>query len=136
MPRRPVSRALVAAASVSVLAACGTPYDMDDFTRPEPEVVETVDVGRLPPPPEPDPPAGPWRCHYSPTMDYDWHNDVLCDNGVEAHRPYLLEWDDFVTEDELMEAAFQYEAALNAAEPVPAPPKENEPVWSLRPRSG
>ena len=58
------------------------------------------------PPPE-------WLCSYSPTYDYDWHNDVLCTNGTQDERPYLREGDNFVTEDELMESARDYERQLN-----------------------
>ena len=59
-------------------------------------------------------PAEVWRCHYSPTYNYDWHDDVVCSNGVEQHRPYLREWDDFVTEDEIMQSAYEYEQELNS----------------------
>jgi hypothetical protein len=55
-----------------------------------------------------------WSCTYSPTYDEDWHNDVLCRNGGDVHRPYLREWDSFVTEAEIMESAREYEAQINA----------------------
>lgn len=54
-----------------------------------------------------------WSCYYDETWNYDWHDDVLCSNGLESHRPYLLEWADFVTYDEIMSAAAEYEAYLN-----------------------
>ncbi|PPL18645.1 hypothetical protein [Microterricola pindariensis] len=55
-----------------------------------------------------------WTCSYSPTMNDDWHDDAVCRNGNEVIRPYLREWDDFVTEAELMESAREYAAELNA----------------------
>ena len=57
-----------------------------------------------------------WVCAYAPTYDQDWHNDVLCSNGVDEDRPYLREWDAFVTEDEIMESAQEYEDGLNATQ--------------------
>ncbi|MEL4320317.1 hypothetical protein WJX64_14980 [Leifsonia sp. YIM 134122] len=63
--------------------------------------------------PAPAPAASVWTCSYLPTMDDDWHNDVLCTNGTEEQRPYLLEGDDFITEDEIMQAAREYETVLN-----------------------
>lgn len=47
-------------------------------------------------------------------MNEDWHDDAVCSNVSELHRPYLREWDDFVTEAELMESASEYAAELNA----------------------
>lgn len=108
----------------------------DDMSRPEIEVVEKeydrpaddssdpapaqtprnlIDVSReqhsrdagVSQPPE-------WSCAYDPTYDQDWHNDVLCSDGVSFDRPYLREWDDFVTEQEIMDSAAEYENALNA----------------------
>jgi hypothetical protein len=59
-------------------------------------------------------PVGPdWTCSYEPTYDYDWHDDVLCSNGTEVHRPYLREWDSYVTQDEIMESAREYVKQLN-----------------------
>ena len=55
-----------------------------------------------------------WSCYYDATYNEDWHDDVLCSNGDEFQRPYLREWDDFVTESEIMESAAEYEAELNA----------------------
>ena len=66
-----------------------------------------------------DPPVEPaesftrWNCGYSPTMDNDWHNDVLCTNGAVEDRPYLREWDSFITQDEIMASAAEYERQLN-----------------------
>lgn len=55
-----------------------------------------------------------WSCYYDPTYNDDWHDDVLCADGLDVQRPYLLEGDDFVTEDEIMAAASAYETELNA----------------------
>lgn len=55
-----------------------------------------------------------WHCSYEPTMNDDWHDDVLCSNGGQFDRPYLREWDSFVTYDEIMESAREYESQLNA----------------------
>ena len=57
---------------------------------------------------------GSWSCTYSATYNDDWHDDVLCSNGSESHRPYLREWDTFVEQWEIMESAAEYEAELNA----------------------
>ncbi|WP_199422906.1 hypothetical protein [Actinotalea solisilvae] len=59
------------------------------------------------------PPPAVWSCFYDPTMDYDWHNDVLCSDGVNVDRPYLLAEDSFVTEAEMADAAAAYEDLLN-----------------------
>lgn len=42
------------------------------------------------------------------------HDDLVCHNGTEVDRPDLRTWDDFVTKDELMESARDYEAELNS----------------------
>lgn len=55
-----------------------------------------------------------WACRYSETLNYDWHDDVICNKGMEFHRPYLLEGSDFVTYDDIMAAATEYELYLNA----------------------
>lgn len=54
-----------------------------------------------------------WSCLYQPTFNHDWHDDVVCSNGTDQHRPYLREWDDYITEDEIMESARKYEQHLN-----------------------
>lgn len=58
-------------------------------------------------------PSRIWRCSYLPTLNEDWHDDVVCSNGAEEHRPYLREWDSFITQDEIMESAREYERHLN-----------------------
>jgi len=57
---------------------------------------------------------GSWSCDLAPTFNDDWHDDVLCSNGSESHRPYLREWDTFVEEWEILNSAKEYEAELNA----------------------
>lgn len=56
---------------------------------------------------------GLWVCSYLPTYDSDWHNDVLCTDGATSHRPYLRQWDPFVTQSEIMDSAADYERQLN-----------------------
>ena len=41
-------------------------------------------------------------------------HDVVCTDGIGVDRPYLRPDDDFITEDEIMESAREYEDALNA----------------------
>lgn len=59
---------------------------------------------------------GTWSCTLSVTYNDDWHDDILCSDGQESHRPYLREWDGFVEEWEILESAAEYEAQLNAGE--------------------
>ncbi|WP_146828295.1 hypothetical protein [Aeromicrobium flavum] len=54
-----------------------------------------------------------WTCSWSPTMNEDWYDDVLCSDGTREQRPRLREWDSFVTPDEMMESARKYEGELN-----------------------
>lgn len=62
-------------------------------------------------------PASPatqaWECRYVPTMNENWHDDVLCQNGAEKIRPLLREWDGFIEEWEMREEAEAYERSLN-----------------------
>jgi hypothetical protein len=81
-------------------------------TAPAPAPTWAEDVPE-PTMPELEPPIAAWTCYYEPTFNYDWHDDALCSNGAELLRPYLREWDDYVTEDELMESALEYEWQLN-----------------------
>jgi hypothetical protein len=55
-----------------------------------------------------------WHCAYSATINNDWHDDVLCSNGTETHRPYLRPEDSFVTGPEIMRSAREYERQLNS----------------------
>ena len=113
------TRCALALATLILLAGCTGPGNPrfgdvpDDTVWNEPQEIQTPDT-----PANADPaPEVPsvWVCVYSPTYDDDWHNDVECSDGVNIDRPYLREWDDFVTEDEIMQSALEYEDALNAA---------------------
>lgn len=84
-------------------------YQEPQYDAPDPEPPTEDEIRQMTTPNE------QWSCFLSPTMNDDWHDDVLCQRGYEYQRPYLREWDDFVTEDELMESAREYEAQLNAA---------------------
>ncbi|ALO66669.1 hypothetical protein AS189_09400 [Arthrobacter alpinus] len=55
-----------------------------------------------------------WSCLYAPTMNENWHDDVSCTDGVNAHRPNLLADWGFVTEDDMRAAAQEYESYLNS----------------------
>lgn len=55
-----------------------------------------------------------WTCSYLPTMDYNWHNDILCSNGRDERRPLLLKRDKHITRAEIVAAGHRYEAKLNA----------------------
>ena len=57
--------------------------------------------------------SGSWSCYLSPTINENWHDDVICRNGSESVRPNLLTNDSFVTEAEMLAAAAAYEAELN-----------------------
>lgn len=61
------------------------------------------------------PKTGSWTCVYDPTMNRNWHDDVLCSNGSDTQRPSLRDGDDFITKSELMESAAEFEAELNSA---------------------
>lgn len=54
-----------------------------------------------------------WSCWYDPTMNENWHDDVICTDGPTSHRPTLLPGE-FVTEEDIRFAASEYEAYLNA----------------------
>jgi hypothetical protein len=60
-----------------------------------------------------EPDAVAWSCFWDPTMNDDWHDDVLCARGLETVRPTLLPDQSFVTEADMMAAAAEYEATLN-----------------------
>ena len=55
-----------------------------------------------------------WDCFYEPTMNENWHDDVICRRGSESFRPLLLEGQ-FVTADDMIAAGDQYAAELNAS---------------------
>jgi hypothetical protein len=54
-----------------------------------------------------------WTCTYAPTMNDNWHDDVVCANGVKEGRPYLRAGDNFITPEEMKESARDYEDQLN-----------------------
>ena len=56
----------------------------------------------------------PWDCYYDATMNDDWHDDVVCRNGVDWKRPTLLRNVDFVTEADMVAAGEAYEHKLNS----------------------
>lgn len=113
--------AVFVVATTTTLLGCSSTlnkYDYEEpitFERPEedlapeptiPSFDEYTEQSR-----EPEYPH--WTCSYDETYNYDWHDDVVCSNGYESHRPYLLEWADFVTYEDIMSAAAEYEASLN-----------------------
>jgi hypothetical protein len=55
-----------------------------------------------------------WACFWDPTINDDWHDDILCARGLETIRPTLLPGQEFVTEDEMIAAGMAYAATLNA----------------------
>jgi len=103
---------LVVVAMPIALVGCTYSDDSDQFsgsadsTQPDPEEVV------------PDPPAPPvedlWSCDYIPTINNNWHDDVLCSRGPEQLRPILLPNQSFVTEAAMRAAAADYESKLNA----------------------
>ncbi|MEZ0580540.1 hypothetical protein [Nocardioides sp. MH1] len=58
--------------------------------------------------------SGVWSCRWSPTMNRDWHDDMLCANGLgDEKRPYLLTDDSFVERYEIEQAAAVWAASMN-----------------------
>lgn len=140
MANRLAVSALVVAGVSFTMAGCMGSYEPTGNEYPDPEPIiqapaaEPVEPAFEAPAPQPAPMV--WTCSYAPTMDYDWHDDVVCSNGSEWHRPYLREWDSFVTEDEIMASALEYEAELNASLGSAAAPATtgttNGPRWSVK----
>lgn len=54
-----------------------------------------------------------WSCEWLPTMNENWHDDVLCTRGAEFTRPSLLIDHSYVTQEMMMQAATEHEARLN-----------------------
>ncbi|WP_426594411.1 hypothetical protein ACPPVS_02575 [Cellulomonas sp. McL0617] len=111
---------LVLATCIAFLTAgCGTDSRFDgpsEVGDNEPLGRVAVEPTEVAPPVEPAPQAvALWECHYVPTYDDDWHNDVLCSDGVDEDRPYLREGDSYITEDEIMASAQEYQNQLNAS---------------------
>ena len=133
------TRTLVMVSALAItMTGCAYDRNMDDYTRTDVEYVEPktrldqpCDGGADMPescysaglggvgsgvgpgggPSEVTAPA--WSCTYSITYNDDWHDDVLCSNGSDSERPYLRDWDTYVTYDEIRESAREYEAQLN-----------------------
>jgi uncharacterized protein YceK len=63
-----------------------------------------------------------WICFWDPTMNNNWHDDVLCRAGNKYVRPNLLSGSGFVTKDEMIAAGHKYEAKLNSK-------KIDRPSW-------
>lgn len=93
---------------------CQKNYDnrceLRGFPRPKPK-----------PQPSPWPQPSPesqtqsvWRCSYSETWNDNWHDDMLCTNGLRSERPYLLPNDTYITPDEIMNEGLRYEDYLNS----------------------
>ncbi|WP_411699161.1 hypothetical protein [Conyzicola sp.] len=80
--------------------------DVQDSARPPLEAVEVEQAG-------PIPADDYWSCAYDPTMNDDWHDDILCSRGAEQIRPSLLPDSSFVGYSEIMQAARDYETVLN-----------------------
>lgn len=106
--------------TTTALVGCSDQYS-NKYDYAEPEVdLQADDYGGPVPDYEPSPeelaPPEPmtWSCYYDETWNDDWHDDVLCVRGTERHRPYLLEYDDFIEYDEIMAAAAEYETYLNS----------------------
>ena len=108
--RTAIGAVLAAWVGLMVGGCVDYPPDGDELLE-QPELREPELVVEGDPVPEPV-----WVCSYAPTYDDDWHNDVLCSNGVDEDRPYLREWDTFITEDEIMESAQEYEDGLNSTQ--------------------
>lgn len=107
-----VERVLWAVLTVSIAATasgCGAASgDMNEPPVREP-VAQEAPAFEQPGQPQP----GMWECAYSPTYDEDWHNDILCSDGMTEDRPYLLPSDSYITETEIRDAAAEYEDQLN-----------------------
>jgi len=93
------------------MTGCGSILDanqVEDYPEPTyPEPVEDYE-----PTEDQINQAMSWDCYYDPTMNENWHDDVICRRGTEAFRPILLEGQ-FVTEADMVAAGDAYEAELN-----------------------
>lgn len=89
-------------------------YVEDDYSRPPLEQVAPTPGYRQPGDWEDHHDASqPWSCFFDPTMNYDWHDDVVCTNGVDTIRPRLLTGESFVDAGEMQAAAHRFENRLN-----------------------
>ena len=102
------------------MAGCSALTDSMDRAaseRPSPEQVKDAGPTDAETPKarkEPRAKAAKWVCVYDPTMNRNWHDDVLCSKGDDSVRPTLRPKDRFVTKAEIMRAARAYEKKLNA----------------------
>lgn len=84
-------------------------------SQPDGDVPRSLTPAEIVPP---EPASGPlesaWSCHWDPTMNEDWHDDVLCMSGDQRDRPYLLPDWGFVTQADIMTEAQNYEDWLNS----------------------
>jgi hypothetical protein len=112
---KPMLSAIAVLACLLAASACAA-SDYSGLGETEsvaPGEVDEAEVTEPPPDVEVEEASARWTCVYAPTMDNDWHNDVLCSNGEQEERPYLRKGDDFVTEAEIMDSAAEYERQLN-----------------------
>lgn len=102
------------------------------FLSGGPDLVNAIRMANDPPPPAPRETVeaipdefpqpsefaqlgtGMWICEWDPTVNNNWHDDVLCTDGVDDERPYLLPEDNFVDKGEIMRAAAEHEDQLNS----------------------
>ncbi|MBO0980866.1 hypothetical protein [Microbacterium sp. SD291] len=104
-------------AALGIVAFAATGYLLSESGLSPNGTAPSIDITE---PASDAPPAGetllvaaPWTCHWDPTYDDNWHDDVLCTNGLEFDRPTLRPDDDFVTEEEMLQSATEYAASLN-----------------------
>lgn len=88
--------------------------------------VETVEEAPVDAPPV----STSWSCGWSPTMNENWHDDVLCVRGGESVRPSLLADWDFVTQQDMMTAAADFETYLNSKTGTTAEDGFRAPVFT------
>lgn len=112
------TRTVIAVTAVVATAGCVSTYEPAGNEPPVREPIETAPAETA----VTVVAASEWECTYVRTNDWDWHNDVLCSNGAESHRPYLLESDSYITESEILRAAQNYEDDLNGSGAVASEP--------------
>ncbi len=80
-------------------------------TENDPAPVDGIEPEPVIAPPVPE--SDRWTCFWDPTMNENWHDDVLCTRGSQMDRPILLPDWEFVTEADIMQEAEAYEDWLN-----------------------
>src|ERR1044071_9796839 len=76
--------------SLQQRGAGGASSDSSGLDEPDsvaPAGVDEAEVTEPPPDVEIEEATARWTCVYAPTVDHDWHNDVLCSNGEQEERP-------------------------------------------------